>query len=129
MTWMQSLKDHLAANSLGTYGLDLFIGTMADTDANRDIPVLALARYKGNSIEVGGGGKVDIPMLQVAVRAKDYDEAEERIEESRDLLRQITNQAIQGTHFLRVQPDGTIKDLQRDDRGRQRFTADFEVYL
>lgn len=129
MTWMQSLKDHLAANGLGTYGVDLFIGTMADDDANRDIPVLALARYKGTTIEVGGNGKVDIPMLQLAVRAKDYDQAEERLEAARDLLRQITNQTVQGTYFLRVQPDGTLKDIQRDDRGRQRFTADFEVYL
>lgn len=125
-TWMEALAAHLVANSLGTEGVDLFVGMMNDTD--QPGPVLGLAMYKGTTRETMGG-HLDVPMLQVAVRAPSYKDAEARIVAARDLLRAITDQTIEGFRFVRVQPDGYVKDIQRDGKGRQMFTADFEVWL
>lgn len=126
-SWMNALHAHIAANSLGTPGSTLFIGTMGNADG--DEATVALARYKGTEREVMGGNGLDVPMLQVAVRAKSYDDAEDRIIAIRSLLRSIVNTTVQGQAFVRVAPDGDLKDLKRDDRGRQQFTADFQVWV
>lgn len=125
--WVDALALHIAANGLGVAADTLFVGTMIDTD--QPGPVVGLGEYKGREVETMGSNGVDVPMLQIAVRAPSYEDAKTRIAAVRNLLRAITNQTVQGTHFVRVQPDGNPKDVGRDDKGRQQFTADFEVWI
>lgn len=124
--WVEALASHAAVNDLGTPFVDLFVGMM--DDQGQPGAVAAFKEYKGTTRETFTGS-IDIPMLQVAVRAKSYKAAKDRIIAIRDLLKDIKNQSVQGVHFLRVAPDGWIKDIDRDAAGRQMFTADFEVWF
>lgn len=129
MDWTDALATYIQDNALGTLGTDLFSGDMQDD--NQPGPVTALTEYDGRNSDTMTPAPiaVDIPRLQVAVRAPSMDAAKTQIKAVRNLLLAITGQTIHGVRFIRVGPNGTIHNLNRDGQGRQMFTANFEVYL
>lgn len=129
MAWIESVKDGIVANNLGVFGTNLFIGGMDDGDGVPE-PTIGLAEYTGQVMETGAPGvAVEMPQLQVAVRAQSYVTARDRINAIRDLLVLVENQNFHGTQFLRIAPQNTINYLQRDRVGRHMFSANFSVWL
>lgn len=126
--WIDSLYDHIVANGLGVDRVDLYVGVMEDNGQTG--PVAALAPMNGLTVETMGDNlAIDVPNVQLSVRAPSYTDALDRATAIRSLLIGVSNQTVQGTHFLRVAPAGTIRDIGRDQKLRQMFTVEFEVWL
>lgn len=126
MAWIESIANHLTANGLGTQGSTLFIGVMPDTTATTTL----LTEYDGSLTETFSSGiALYLPSLQVRVRGgkEDYTSPHTRVLAIQTLLSAITNQTVQGTHFLRVRPTGTVIALGQDSNLRFEFTCNFEV--
>lgn len=129
--WLESIQDHLVANSLGTLESDLFIGGLEDGDDIGD-PTTSIAPYSGlPGIEtMVEGYAVKQPSLHVAVRGTGFLPVYDRIIAIRDLLQKVTDQTVQGTKFIRIAP--TTSDpmyLNRDKNGRHMFSINFSVEL
>lgn len=125
--WIDALGAHVAANSLGTLGVDLFTEPMPEDDS--DGPTTALMMEPGQTFIVGGNRIVDRPTLLLGVRATDWTTAFTRITAVRDLLRSVANQTVQGVTFLGVTPTDAVTSVGRDERKRIQFTARFEVVI
>lgn len=129
MDWVDALTTYIADNGLGTLGVDLFAGDMQDDGLAT--PVIALNEYNGRNTDTMTAAPiaVDVPGLQVAVRAPSADDAKVRIKAIRALLLVVIGQTIHGLRFIAIRPNGTIHDLNRDGEGRQMYTANFEVSI
>lgn len=125
--WIDKLRKHIVANGLGTYGTDLFKAGLEDGTGVGD-PTIGMIEYSGKTTETMGNS-VDDPKLHIAGRGSSYDTTRQRMSAIRDLLKVIKNTDIQGMHFTRVAPNGTIHYLNRDGSNRHQFTMNFEVWL
>jgi hypothetical protein len=112
------LVSYLAAQGVGTPGVDLFQGAMPhEPDA-----ALVLQRYPGimNTPERGDPPSVAVerPRVQVLARAPHPAQAEARAQAAYRALIRLANQRLGATWYLRAEPLQAPFDLGRDDAGR-----------
>ena len=81
--------------------------------------------------DTGGaaGPLVDLrtPMVQVRVRAENYDEGWQKANEAYAALVQVTRQAVTDASILAWAPSGDVTYIGRDDKDRPLFTVNFEM--
>lgn len=125
-SWIESVRDHIVANSLGTFNTDLFIGGFTGEAS----PAISLAEYGGSTTETEGPGvQIEQPMLQIAARGTDYIDTRARVIAVRALLTAILNKTVQGTAFIGITSGNrTIMYLGQDAQGRFLFSANVQVH-
>lgn len=126
---LDELVTYLAANGIGTAGLDLFYSIMPpDPDV-----ATVLYEYGGLPSEPATGGKTNrlvFPKIQVLCRGikDDYDGPRLRSEAIVNLFTAILNQNISGVRYLAVTPLQEPFPLQRDDSFRIEMVCNYQVY-
>lgn len=126
MSWIKSVADYLASQSLGVEGTSLFIGMMPDTNST----TVLLTEYSGSTAETQAAGiQIYKPMLQVRVRGakEDYLTPQTRILAIQTALTSLGDTTLYGTHFLSIRPEGTIISLGQDNNLRFDFSVNLEV--
>jgi len=126
MSWILALAAYLEAQSLGTRGTNLFIGSLPDVDGLG----IVLTQYGGEVIETQSTGiAINQPSLQVRVHgdAEDYNTPLVRITAIQTALTTISNQTLSGIYFLRVRPITSIIALGQGENLDYEFTCNFEV--
>jgi hypothetical protein len=124
--FIESIADRLQTQSLGTKGVNLFVGVLPETDSMATV----LNEYDGEIIETNAVGiALFQPSLQVRVRGmpEDYSTPKTRIEAIQTALAALPDGTYTGVRILRVKPQGTILALGQDTNMRFEFTANFEV--
>ena len=125
---LEALADRLQAASVGIVGTDIFIGIMPSSP---DV-CIALYEYAGEPpMEAfrDGGASIDVPSIQVMVRASrnDYPTARSKIVAVRDNFSAVTNETSGSVVFLRVHELSSINALGVDENDRPRFTQSFQA--
>jgi hypothetical protein len=126
MSWILALAAYLEAQSLGTRGTNLFIGSLPDVDGLG----IVLTQYGGEVIETQSTGiAINQPSLQVRVHGnvEDYNTPLVRITAIQTALTTISNQTLSGIYFLRVRPITSIIALGQGENLDYEFTCNFEV--
>ncbi|HMF88744.1 MAG TPA: minor capsid protein [Gemmatimonadaceae bacterium] len=117
---------------LGTYGTDLFKGTLATVQIVGAGPFITLIATGGAAPE-GTHNMIHLPAYvhpsaQIVVRAELYDVAETRVKALYELLYPIRNQMVNGTWWRSVTYiQSEPLDLGRDDNGRVRLSFNIDV--
>lgn len=126
MTWILALANYIEAQSLGTKGTNLFIGTLPSIDGLHTV----LTQYSGDVVETQSSGiAIHKPSLQVRVHGatEDYATPLARITAIQNALTTISNQTLSGIYFLRVRPISSIISLGQGENLDYGFTCNFEV--
>lgn len=126
MGFIESIADRLQTQSLGTKGVNLFVGVLPETDSMATV----LNESSGEIIETNAVGiALFQPSLQVRVRglAEDYATPKARIEDIQTALAALPDATYTGVRILRIRPQGTILALGQDNNMRFEFTANFQV--
>lgn len=126
MGFIESIADRLQTQSLGTKGVNLFVGVLPETDSMATV----LNESNGEIIETNAVGiALFQPSLQVRVRglAEDYATPKARIEAIQTALAALPDATYTGVRILRIRPQGTILALGQDNNMRFEFTANFQV--
>lgn len=129
-SWIESLRDYLVAQQSYTFGTDIFIAGMDDTDANASMSVLALSEYGGSTTNTMADGGTENPGLQLAMRGPDYLATRTKLIAARSLLTHVHGQTVSGTTFIGIDNNNkTILPLGTDAQGRFLWSANLTVYL
>lgn len=97
-----------------------------------DLPdsCVAVYQYGGETPEqtFGNSSVIKKPRMQVTVRNLRSDVALSQSEEIYDLLKEIKEQDINGTHYMRVTPVSEPSELGPDSGGRERVVCNYSVW-
>lgn len=124
MTMMSELGTYLAASTALVVNTDLFYGTMKTEPAE----CASFVEYQGRGYvkSNGGGGKTEIPRMQVLYRAETYDAGITGIRAIAAVL-DVDNVTMGSTFYQRVEPLQPPFFLERDDNDRFVFACNFEI--
>lgn len=127
---LEALADRLQSASVGTPGVDLFIGILPETP---DL-CIGIYEYAGAApLEVlrDNGATLERPSIQVIVRASrnDYPAALAKVTAVRDTLTAITDETISGVRFLRVNQNSSINAVGSDANDRPEFTLSLQAVV
>jgi hypothetical protein len=126
---MEAVASHLAANTHGTIGTDLWMGEMPDSP---DVSRCVYESPGQQPIETFGASPwaTDRPRIRVVVRGArdDYPGARDEAAAIRVLLASITEQTIAGVKINRLQAMGYIEPLGKDSEDRPLFAVDFQAW-
>jgi len=125
---LEDLGGYLDTNSaLVTLGTNLFYGLMPETVAN------CVTLYEsGGAPPLFTQGTVNLPVmerpqLQMLVRNAVYATGRSTAEELYRILTAITNQTVNGNHYLRVEAISVPSLIERDANKRAVFSCNFDV--
>jgi hypothetical protein len=127
---LEALAEKLQDDGVGTVGTNIFIGLMPSTP---DV-CIALYEYSGEPPREtfnDGGASIDVPSVQVMVRAgrNDYPTARAKIIAVRNSLSSVANVTVEGVVFLRVHELSAVNALGVDENDRPRFTQSFQALV
>lgn len=126
MALLDDLLDFLAAQNLGTKGVDIFATTMPDDpDA-----IIQVSEYSGRRPEGVLGSPVPIarfPRVQIMVRDSRYVTARARAESVYQLLAPVANQQMGGTRINSIWPLQEPALLENDENGRSIMVFNVEI--
>lgn len=110
----------------GIVGDDLFLSSMPTSPdtavAVYEYPGLAPAYVHGHPDPTE-----EYPRFQVQIRGAEYDAARLRIERCARALGRVRERVINGTHYHRMTPLGTVAVLEGGESGRVRLALSFEA--
>lgn len=118
---LDDIGQYLQSKSIGTLGVDIFLGMMPDQPDN----LVALFEYAGSPPDLNWNG--EYPSLQVMVRNTSYPAGRTKIEQVRDVLHGLCEQVINGTRYLLIKAKQSPESLGRDDNNRCEFVINFDV--
>jgi hypothetical protein len=118
---------HLETDAVATVGTDLFLGRLPDSPDDC-LAVIITPGLAGVDTFTGDGILVEQPGLQILARGANYSTAETLARSAFDSLVAITNEAVDGTQWLRCAPvQSEPFSIGRDDRDRAILSCNFEV--
>jgi len=127
-SWIESLRDYLVAQQGYTFGTDLFLGGMDDTDQNASLSILALAEYGGTTTNTMADGGTENPSLHLAMRGPDYLATRAKLIAARSLLGHVRNQTLSTIPFVAIDNNNkTIMYLGTDAQGRFLWSTNMTV--
>lgn len=126
MSTLDEIGDYLQAQGLGTLQTDLFLGERPEQPDD----ILFVTPYAGDAPAYVQDSRLPIleyPQLQVAVRARAYANAEDRILRAWYALAGVTNAFLGTNRYLSIRPNSSPGLMGRDPQ--DRVTLYFNVTI
>ena len=123
---LDELATYLAAQGIGTQGVDLFNGVLPDSPPD----AVALFEYGGVApVHALGGGqaKYERPRVQVVARATTYSAARSKIETIYKLLQAVSNASLSSVRYLSIEAVQSPFLLTRDENARVVLACNFQI--
>lgn len=124
MSMISEVGTYLAANGLGTVGVDLFEGL----NPPEPDTLTALFERPGRPPIRASANKIvaEQPSLLVVTRALDYETGYQRIKAVKDRLQNFVG-TLSGTRYLEISANQGIHSVGQDERRRFHFSLNFNV--
>jgi hypothetical protein len=119
------IATYLEDESIGTIGTDLFVGDQPDSSDNV-ISVFNTGGYQPDKYLPTAK-----PTVEVLVRNKSYASCASKIQDVVDLLHNQYNVTLVsgGNYYFYIRLVAEPSSLGRDEKGRQEFSANFEIKI
>lgn len=118
---LAQIADYLAANGVGTVGVDIFAGQLPDD------PDACVALFATPGGPPGLTDAIDLRAFQARSRAVAYTDAEATIETVFDLMHGLHEQQLDGVRFVLVKAKQAPFSLGRDLKQRHELACNFSV--
>jgi hypothetical protein len=115
----KDIAEYLEDQGYGTVGTDIFIGWMPDTPTN----AIVVTATQGRPPMVLGD--LEMPGFQVRVRNSAYDSGWTVANNILDLLHALTDATIETRNYYRIDAQGSVTALGRDEKDRDLFSVNF----
>jgi hypothetical protein len=119
MTLLTDIANYINSNTSLTLGKDLFIGTLPANVEN------CVGIFQSGGVEPTTYLDIIKPTIQVIVRNKNYETAQQLSYEIYDSLHQLYAQTMGGTHIYTVFALQEPTDIGEDETGRAVFTGNY----
>jgi hypothetical protein len=108
-------------------GWRIFIGSEPDEDEANNIPDTVITIYDTPGDAPHPKFRLDYPRFQVRVRANDYLEGINKLEECKSALLGLPSQTINGTIYEGIWSVTDTGFLRKDEKGRSIFASTFRI--
>lgn len=130
MPVLDEIADRLVAQSVGTKGSDIFLGSKAAIPAG-DGPYISLTETGGSgSVRTHNGVAVARPTVQILCRAKLYSAARTKLKAAWDALggdKGLHNITLSSTFYLNIVPRQQITDVGLDGAARLMLAFNIDI--
>lgn len=127
---LEAIAARLNSASIAISASNMFIGVMPSTP-DRCVAIYEYAGAQPLEVLVSNTATLERPSIQIMTRGarNDYPSARSLMVSIRDNLTQVTNQALSGVNFLRINQISSINSLGVDENERPRFTLSLQAVL